>query len=82
MVHELKMIRMRKARRILDEFVRSGEQYRVLPEDERMVTMEMYDAISEVLRESWLHRKDDYAGIRVDYFERYDEVCLVRNSNV
>ena len=82
MIHELKMIRMRKARRILDEFVRSGEQYRVLPEDERMVAMEMYDAIKDVLCESWLHRKDDYAGIRVDYSKRFDHVCLRRNPYV
>lgn len=78
----LKMIRERKARRILNDFVRSGEQYRVLPEDERMVPLELYDAIRDVLLQSRKDGSDEYAGIRVDYFERYDDVCLCRNMNV
>lgn len=78
MIKILQEIREKKARRVLDAFLRNGLPSQALPEDDRMVPLEMYDAICSVLKKSQLTGSDEYACVAARYSERYDEVYLRR----
>ena len=79
MIYILNTIRERKARRLLQEFVRSGEQYQAV-EDDRMVPVELYDTLRNVINKSNLNRSDEYAAVAVHYSKLFDAVYLLRTE--
>lgn len=78
MIPILNTIRTRKARRILDTFIRSGAAYIDLMAEINMPARELFELLRMILDDSRRRGSDEYACICVSYSERCDEVYLYR----